>query len=247
VDGNAANAGNGVSGKSSSGNGVLGDSSSGAGVSGTSSGGNGVSGTSSFGDAVIGESPSGEGGFFENSTSGFFTLLVENTAAGGYPLMVKNSSTDDSFFVDYAGDGTFTGIVTASGYNTDQPARGGSHLEAFSSESTRATIEDTGTARLESGEGVVRFDSAFESTIDTTRGYQVFLTPKGETRGWLYVAAEYEGGFIVREGLHGRSSVYFDYRVVAHPYGASDARLPQLVIKRPPIQRLPRHTQPQQP
>ena len=119
--------------------------------------------------------------------------------------------------------------------------------QAFSSESTRATIEDTGRARLEGGEGAVRFDSAFASTIDAARGYQVFLTPNGETRGWLYVAEKYEGGFIVREGLHGRSSVYFDYRVVAHPYGASDARLPQLQIKRPPIPRLPHHTQPQQP
>jgi len=36
---------------------------------------------------------------------------------------------------------------------------------------------------------------------------------------------------VVREAEHGRSSIYFDYRVVAHPVGSTTARLPQLNIK----------------
>ncbi len=103
-------------------------------------------------------------------------------------------------------------------------------------------MEDTGTARLLNGEGAVRFDPAFASTIDASRGYQVFLTPNGDTRG-LYVSAKYEGGFIVRENEHGRSSVHFDYRVVAHPYGASDVRLPRLSIKPPTHAKPPKLTQ----
>ena len=100
-------------------------------------------------------------------------------------------------------------------------------------------MEDTGTARLLNGAGAVHFDPAFASTINASRGYQVFLTPNGDTRG-LYVSAKYEGGFMVRENEHGRSSVYFDYRIVAHPYGASDARLPRLNIKPPTMRRLPK-------
>ena len=129
-----------------------------------------------------------------------------------------------------SGDGTFTGVVTASGFNTDVRSRNGETLGASVALTPQATMEDTGTARLLNGEGAVRFDPAFASTINASRGYQVFLTPNGDTRG-LYVSAKYEGGFIVRENEHGRSSVYFDYRVVAHPYGASDERLPRLSIK----------------
>jgi hypothetical protein len=227
----------------SSSDGVYGISSSGNGVEGLSSSSDGVSGNSGTGNGVFGYSPSGTGGFFESAGANY-TLIAYSNVAGGSPFSAQGSS--GSFSTDFAGDGVFTGSVTASGFIMDIRTRDGAHVEAFSPESTRATIEDTGTARLESGEGAVRFDSAFASTIDVARGYQVFLTPNGDTRG-LYIAAKYEGGFIVRENEHGRSSVYFDYRVVAHPYGASDARLPQLNLKPPPIPHLPRHVQPPQP
>jgi hypothetical protein len=50
--------------------------------------------------------------------------------------------------------------------------------------------------------------------ISANRGYQVFLTPGGDTRG-LYVAAKYTGGFTVREMQGGRSNIPFDYHVYA--------------------------------
>ena len=106
----------------------------------------------------------------------------------------------------------------------------------------RATIEDTGTARLTGGVGAVHLEPDFASTLDTSKGYQVFLTPDGDTRG-LYVAAKYQGGFIVREAEHGRSSVYFDYRVVARLAGSSDERFPAYHPKRPPRPRLPAYLQ----
>ncbi|HZV77944.1 MAG TPA: hypothetical protein VFF63_09330 [Candidatus Babeliales bacterium] len=247
----------GVQGQSTSDTAVLGDSSNGVGVSGSSSSsdgvdgvaensGNGVSGTSLSGNGILGKSTSGPGGLFQNNSDSNVTLVAQNSSGEGDTFEAVNTATDDGFNVDDAGDGFFSGVVSATKFDTDQPARGGLHLQAFGSESTRAMIEDTGTARLEAGEGAVRFDSAFASAIDVARGYQVFLTPDGDTRG-LYIAAKYEGGFIVRETEHGRSSLYFDYRVVAHPYGASDARLAQLQIKRLPIPRLPQHPQPRQP
>jgi hypothetical protein len=244
---------------SSSGTGVYGYSKSGYGINGQSHANIAIEGYSAESDGVYGQSGGGSSGVYGYSSAGAGgafesdsyspALYAQNDGEYGPSLLVENSVSvgHGSFEVDYAGDGIFHGWVKATGYYTDQRAHGGTQVEAFSPESTRATIEDTGTARLMNGEGAVRFDSAFAGTIDAARGYQVLLTPNGETRGWLYVAAKYEGGFIVREAEQGRSSIYFDYRVVAHPYGASDARLPQLNITQPPIPHLPRHFQPQQP
>jgi hypothetical protein len=229
----------------SSGTGIYGISNGGYGVGGTSSSSDGVYGTSSSGDGVYGASSTGYGGFFESDGGVALYAQSDSSSGGAAPLVVAGPGTI-GLVVDDTGDGSFAGVVSATKFDVDLRVRGGPRVTAFSPESTRATIEDTGTARLEGGEGAVRFDSTFASTIDVSRGYQVFLTPDGETRGWLYVAAKYEGGFIVREAEHGRSSIYFDYRVVAHPYGASDARLPQLSIESR-FPRLPRHVQPQPP
>lgn len=211
----------GVEGASSNGNGVYGSSSSGAGVYGNSSSGNGVYGYSS----------NGNGGYFENGTDYEYALSIQADSAFGYLVQGYNKANAASFYVDYLADGKFAGFVQASAYYTNALTRADSKVRAFVPEATRATIEDSGTARLTNGEGAVRFDAVFAGTIDTSRGYQVFLTPTGETRGWLYVSAKFERGFIVREAEHGRSSIDFDYRVVAHPYGASDARLPRLTIQ----------------
>ena len=244
VYGDAQGSGAGVSGVSSSGNGISGQASSGIGVFGESSSNFGIEGQSTNGIAVYGDSTNSYAASFQSDSTEVPTLAADNSAAGGYVLWAVNSATSDSLLVDAYGDGIFDGYVEADGgYYTVRRARDGLRLEAFGPESTRATIEDTGTARLEAGEGAVRFDSAFANTIDAARGYQVFLTPDGDTRG-LFVAAKYEGGFVVRETEHGHSSLYFDYRVVAHPYGASDARLPQVEIKRPPMPRLPKLRQP---
>jgi len=260
--GSAADGVRGVTTSSGGGNGVIGlaegTSTTANGVYGGSTNANGVNGVSTNADGVYGNGFTGVYGYSENGYAGYFEsdchcdyvlYAVADNQSGSSPYLfgALDYPNEQEFYVDYKADGVFDGSVTATSFNTDQPARGGPKLEAFSPESTRATIEDTGTARLDGGEGAVRFDSAFASTIEAARGYQVFLTPNGETRGWLYVAAKYEGGFIVREAEHGRSSIYFDYRVVAHPYGASEARLPQLDLKRPPIPHLVKHVPPQQP
>lgn len=229
--------------------GVLGSSTSNAGVSGGSSSGYGLFGiglsSSSYGvygetpyggyPAVYGVSTNGNGGVFRNDSNGYYALYGEEDAGtSGYPFAVEGwseSSLTGYFYVNGSGDGYFSGSVTADGgYQTVIRSRGGETLAANAAMTAQATMEDTGTARLSQGEAAVRFDPAFASTIDASRGYQVFLTPNGDTRG-LYVSAKYEGGFVVRENERGRSSVYFDYRIVAHPHGVSEARLPQVNVK----------------
>ncbi|HZV77082.1 MAG TPA: hypothetical protein VFF63_04915 [Candidatus Babeliales bacterium] len=123
----------------------------------------------------------------------------------GFPLVSVGTSTNDAeFYTDSSGDGVFDGDVYAAGYGYDIRNNEGTRVSASVALAPRTTIEDSGTAKMTEGLGVVRFDPAFARTLDLRSGYQVFLTPDGDTRG-LYVAQKYEGGFVVRENEHGRS------------------------------------------
>ena len=84
------------------------------------------------------------------------------------------------------------------------------------------TIEDFGSGAIVNGSGSVHLDPAFAQTIDGG-GYQVFLTADGDNRG-LYVAQKTATGFVVRDTQGGRSSLAFDYRVVARQYGHAAER-----------------------
>jgi hypothetical protein len=185
---------------------------------------------------VYGYSAGSAGGYFgsdmSNKGTGSAALMVEGLNSYTNLLNVYNQATGASAYIAYDGVAAFSNDVYAPAFITDLRTRDGEHVGSFSAQSTRATIEETGTAQLANGEGSVRFGSAFAQTINLHNGYQVFLTPDGDTRG-LYVAKKYEAGFIVRENEHGRSSVDFDYRVVAHPVGSSDMELPRVDLKLP--------------
>ncbi len=66
-------------------------------------------------------------------------------------------------------------------------------------------------------------DPTFAASIDGRQSYRVFVTPDGDTNG-LYVAAKTATGFIVREIHGGRSTLAFDYRIVATAWGESGQR-----------------------
>ena len=91
-------------------------------------------------------------------------------------------------------------------------------------------MEDFGEAQLVNGQAQVSLEPAFASTIDRHRSYLVFVTPEGDCHG-LYVANKSANGFAVRELMSGRSSVAFEYRIVAHPYGDGSQRLLPLTGK----------------
>lgn len=182
----------------------------------------------------------GDGGGIEVAATSADALYAQSSGYGValqaysdvFPL--EASGAVGSFYTNGDGDGTFDGTVTAyGGYYTVIRTQGGARVDAGSALAPLATIEDTGTARMSDGVGVVRLASDFARTLDPRAGYQVFLTPDGDTRG-LYVAQKFQAGFIVRETQRGRSSLDFDYRIVAHPIGASEQRFPQANIKRPP-------------
>jgi hypothetical protein len=81
-----------------------------------------------------------------------------------------------------------------------------------------APVEDFGEGQLVSGRAYVRLDPTFARTISTSSPYLTFITPVGDSRG-LYVTDRTPQGFEVHENGGGRSSLAFDYRIVAKPYG----------------------------
>lgn len=170
----------------------------------------------------------------------------ESAGNGTFALEAFTDGNDTTAFVaggkayatiDDLGDGTFDGTVFADQFISRGIVRGGRSVGTFSAQSAQASIEDTGTARLSGGVGRVRFDPGFLQAIDAGAGYQVFLTPDGETRGCLFIAQKFQGGFVVRESQGGRSSISFDYRIVARPAGATGVRLPELHLPKFPPRR----------
>jgi hypothetical protein len=117
------------------------------------------------------------------------------------------------------------------------PTTGGARVQTYLARQTLPTVEDVGSAELTAGAGIVRIDPAFASTIAPGAGYHVFLTPKGDSRG-LYVQSETAAGFVVRENQGGRSTLAFDYRIVATPLDTFSAR--RLALAAPKIDRSPK-------
>jgi hypothetical protein len=84
-------------------------------------------------------------------------------------------------------------------------------------------MEDDGEAQLVNGRAFVKIDAALADVIDLRSSYHVFVTPEGDCKG-LYVTKGPDG-FIVRELQGGRSTLEFDYRIVAKPREENGARL----------------------
>ena len=249
VQGNstATNSNSGVAGVNTAttgtGYGVYGRSSNGPGVYGTSSD-TGVYGTSS--NIGVYGAGSGDGVVGEATLAG----VVGANDSGGTAIEAIGGTTGTDLFdsfdttnlagctIDGSANLTCTGTIQGG---TEMSFRHktseGRQVLAYAAQAASATIEDVGTARMWSGVANVQIDPAFASVIDH-KWYYVFLTPLGDTRG-LYVSMKTASAFQVRETERGRSNLEFDYRIVAHPLGAKDDRLP-------PTPAMPRHRLPQQ-
>lgn len=191
------------------------------GTYGVSSAGKAVYGLTGSGMAVYAQSSSGRA--FEGHTSSGVGLYVTNGSGNGgdvagtyigivgrsntFPLLATDASGNDLFWVDGSGNLHYTGSLV-------QAAAPRSGVKLYNPQSTTPAVEETGTAQLRAGRANVYFSSNFARSIDTRRGYQVFLTPNADTRG-LYVQGKYARGFVVREVEGGRGTFDFDYRVYA--------------------------------
>ena len=109
------------------------------------------------------------------------------------------------------------------------PARPGHAVVSYVPTQSLPSLDDFGEASLQNGYAYVQLDSAFANVIDRTASYLVFITPEGDSRG-LYVTQKTAQGFVVRENMSGHSTLLFDYRIVAKPFGEQGQRLPMVTI-----------------
>lgn len=102
--------------------------------------------------------------------------------------------------------------------------RGVGVVKTFSPRTAAPIVEGTGTAQLVDGEALVRLDPVFAASMESRAPYRVFITPDGDSNG-LYVPEKTAAGFVVRESKGGRSTISFDYRVVATALGQLGQRM----------------------
>lgn len=190
-------------------------------------------------EGIGGTDGSGVFGMAENGASGplgAFALLGQagrNAVAlhlidtvGGTLITATGSDGHDKMSLDDSGNMILAGTLTTNGTPlTVRRTAQGIGVGTYSSQQTAPSVEDFGNWRLIDGQAYVPIDTAFAETIDQRADYLVFLTPRGDNRG-LYVARTSAAGFWVRESQGGRSTLAFDYRIVARPFGSSERRLP---------------------
>jgi len=231
----------GVFGASNSGAAVRGISSSSFGVDGISDSGTGVSGTSNKSIGVF-----AKGGFVGNGTSvpalsvtgnGRNPDLIYACSLGGPdPCTQFPGSPVPQFAVVNNGNVFITGQIFTSGSCSSGCAVTGSagekRVRMFTPQESLSTVEDFGQGQLVEGRTHVNFDPAFANTMDNRAAYMVFITPEGDNRG-LYISNKTPAGFDVRESQGGRSTISFDYRIVAKPYGAHPVRLKMITVSKP--------------
>ncbi|MBV9269693.1 MAG: hypothetical protein JO165_01260 [Candidatus Eremiobacteraeota bacterium] len=191
-------------------------------------GGNGVEAHSDTGDGVYAVSNAldtigAAGWFYDPGTAvvaqggALGALAISNTGTSNYPILAQDASGNMLFYVDGDGNVGYHGSLT-----TFARVRGGATIQSYATSNTAPRIQDSGSAELSSGVATVRLNSAFSAAIDTSAPYQVILTPGADTRG-LYVASKSPRQFVVRELQGGRSSLPFDYEIIARQAGhASD-------------------------
>jgi hypothetical protein len=187
-----------------------------------------------------------------SSTSGTDNLGVYNS--GGETFIIQAQSADaapngnfsNATDVQIAGDVYISGALYTDCHDSGFPAvasgcaddetyvaksANGAKIRTYSPEQSTRTIEDLGEAQLVNGQGHVALEPTFASTIARDRSYLVFITPEGDSRG-LYVTGKTLEGFTVRESSSGHSTLAFQYRIVAHPFGDSGARMAAVVSRR---------------
>ncbi len=235
VVGYASNAGTGVWGQSVVGDGVEAQSQVGTALSAQSAGGTAIYASAPAGTALVATSGAGEAlyasnagggvaGYFQGNVGGQFSgqgngIIASANAPSGIPLELTDQNLNELVYADAAGNFYIRGT-----YYTFTPNERGTVVKSFGARTAQPTIEDTGTAQLVGGVASVALDRTFAASIDTTRAYRVFLTPDGDTRG-LLVAAKTPTGFVVRETQGGRSTLGFDYRIVADAFGEGGRRM----------------------
>ena len=201
----------------------------------------------------------GQGGQFITSAASPIFAWAEDTTGSDesadlvtYSDDLLSGTNEDTFTqvlrIDASGNIYTNGLIyTAGGCSSGCLKRGPDQrrVASYSQQVAQPSMEDDGEAQLVNGDARVSLDPSYANVIDTTRDYLVFVTPEGDCNG-LYIAGKSRAGFEVRELRGGHSSLAFEYRIVARPYGVNAARLPMIqVARRATLPKMPlRHRAP---
>ena len=215
--------GNGIWGISTNRQGVHGGSTNNFGVEAT--GGGDASYSDLLGDLLIGGTR-GEifsfGNVMELFSNGYIALDLDNDNNSANQFEIWNGTETLVYKVDESGNTTAIGTKSAS---VNTPNFGQRLM--YSVESPEVWFEDIGTAHLENGVAMVKFETIFAETVNASLDYHVFVTPLCEYAVILFVSEKTEEGFTVKgETLDKQpSNCGFDYRVIAKRLGYEDDRL----------------------
>jgi len=155
-------------------------------------------------------------------------LYVENddlTSGGDPAFQVKGPGFGGNCTIDVSGNllcsGTISPVVKTSANR---------QIGLYTVQSSENWVEDYGRGALANGVATLNIDHDFAETVSSDASYHVFLTPRGDCEG-LYVTNATATSFEVHELRGGKSSVQFDYRIVAHRKGFEAARLPDVTAR----------------
>jgi len=177
---------------------------------------------------------------FNNSTNST-TMFITNFEESSGSAFILDISSFFGGFCNFLANGT----LSCNGALTEVvPAEADKKVQVYSVQAPENWFEDFGSAQLAAGVARIQIENTFAQTVNVASDYHVFLTPKGDCKG-LYVTNETASGFEVRELSGGRSSVAFDYRIVAHRKGYETLRLADAteISKLPVIKRMNKSVQ----
>jgi hypothetical protein len=191
-----------------------------------------VAGTNTGGGAALvgftaGPSSIGLGGA-TNAGVGVYGSSTTGAGVAGYTssgVAVGGTATGGGIAGYFSGPVFVNGSLTVTGGAKSAAVRSnGSLKRVYSLECPESWFEDFGSGQLSGGQATVSLEPGFASIVHTDT-YRVFLTPRGESKGWLYISKQSPNGFTVQEATGGTSNIAFDYRVVAKRADIAGARL----------------------
>jgi hypothetical protein len=183
----------------------------------------GTTQTSNAGAAALTTADNGWSIFSINASTTYPTDVIENweTSNSGSGILLTYSPTFGGICsIDVHGDLGCSGSKSAV-----VPVDSGTRKVAlYAVEAPENWFEDAGSGALAGGTAVISLEKIFAQTVNTDVDYHVFLTPNGDCNG-LYVTRKTANSFEVHELGRGKSSVGFDYRIMARRKGYEDIRL----------------------
>jgi hypothetical protein len=187
---------------------------------------NSENGTPSGGSyAFVGESSSYGMSLYNSAANANVQMSTPNYAFLGTKAN-GNAGNPGAFDFDYSGNEYLSGTLTTSkgGPYVRTTGSSGAAVREYTTRSTVPNVEDVGEAQLANGRAYVPIEARFGDAIDRHASYLVFVTPEGDCHD-LFVTQKTAVGFVVREMRGGRSTLPFQYRIVAKPLGENGGRL----------------------